>query len=305
MTWLLIAHGGCGDWSRELDEPKKRELEDALWEGVRALKNGNAIDSVEVTVKRLEDSKMFNAGLGSVPNMKGYIEMDSSIMDGKTLKAGAVAQLTIIKNPIRLARLIMEKDRHLFYAGWEIEKRGILDGLEVADPLTEERRAMWIKALQSNIDGRNGRGQNILLETVGAVAIDKDGNVASASSTGGLPLKSPGRISDTAVIGAGIYADNSSGGAAITGIGEIAIRITAARYVCFSMEMGYSAQEAVDRLMQIVNNRFNKCPLGAIAADKFYRIGFAHNTPKMSIGYIMDGLTSARIATSSSQLPKP
>lgn len=286
MVWLLVAHGGCGNWSDDLDLFKAKELREALTRGADTLRNGGVVDAVEAVVTYLEDSEFFNAGTGSSLNLMGYAEMDAAIMDGRTLKAGAVAQIRTIKNPVKLARMVMESDRHVFYAGWEIERRGILNGLAVTDPVTKHAKQRWLQQVNRLTEESGSNPSYSHLETVGAIAIDDDGNVAAATSTGGLPLKMPGRIGDTPIIGAGIYADNFSGGVLTTGVGEIAIRLGTARRVCADMEAGFSPQEAVNRHLEFAKKRLGDVVLGIVAVDKGYNVGYAYTTPKMVVGFL-------------------
>jgi L-asparaginase / beta-aspartyl-peptidase len=212
------------------DKPGERQravLAEALRVGYEILKNhGKSLDAVTAAVMVLEDSPLFNAGRGSCFNADGEIEMDASIMDGEELRAGAVAAVRRIRNPVLAARLVMEKTRHVLLAGDGAERLARKHGLAVENPSyfsTEKRLA----ALKRNLQYHHG--------TVGAVALDQDGNLAAATSTGGYTGKLPGRIGDSPIIGAGNYADNRACAVSGTGLGEAFIRAAVAYDVAARM----------------------------------------------------------------------
>jgi beta-aspartyl-peptidase (threonine type) len=189
-------------------------------------KGGTSLDAVEAVVQRLEDDSLFNAGKGSVFNSEGKVELDASIMDGNTLKAGAVAGVHHVKNPIRLARTVMEKSEHVFFIGDGAEKFAQEHGLELVDESYFFTEARW-QSLQK------AKAKESLTEkekhgTVGAVALDQHGNLAAATSTGGMTNKKFGRIGDSPIIGAGTYADNETCAISATGHGEYFIRAVVA-----------------------------------------------------------------------------
>jgi beta-aspartyl-peptidase (threonine type) len=210
---VIVVHGGAG--VRRVDKPGDRQLavlEQALEAGYAQKR---ALDAVIAAVMVLEDSPLFNAGRGSCFNADGEIEMDASIMDGATLRAGAVAAVTRIRNPVVAARAVMEKTRHVLLAGAGAERFAQVQRLTLEDAeyfRTEARLA----ALRKNLKDHHG--------TVGAVALDADGNLAAATSTGGYTGKMPGRVGDSPLIGAGTWADNRSCAVSGTGIGEAFIR---------------------------------------------------------------------------------
>src|SRR5213083_1557106 len=234
----LAIHGGAGTIERsEITPEKEREyragLERALTAGYEILKRGgSSLDASEVAVRALEDDPHFNAGRGSVFTSAGTNEMDASIMDGKTLKAGAVASLKHVKNPIGLARLVMEKSPHVMLDCAGAEAFAKENGIELVDEkyfFTQERWDALQKVKEAEKHGGIG-GKNFFISeddrhgTVGAVALDKSGNLAAATSTGGMTNKMPGRIGDTPVIGAGTYANNQTCAVSCTGTGEHFIR---------------------------------------------------------------------------------
>ncbi|MEO7654161.1 MAG: isoaspartyl peptidase/L-asparaginase [Sphingomicrobium sp.] len=254
--WKLVVHGGAGVIERAKITPDKdREiraaLEQSLIAGSRVLEaGGSALDAVEASVRVLEDDPNFNAGKGSVLTYDGTIEMDASIMDGRTRAAGAVTGVTATKNPIGLARAVMEKSEHVFLSRDGADQFSIAQGLKQAPPeyfVTELRRrqleelkAKKVSAL--DVEYRYG--------TVGAVALDSAGHVAAATSTGGMTGKRWGRIGDSPIIGAGTYADDRGCAVSATGWGEYFIRVGVAHEICARMRLGSdSAQSAADSVM--------------------------------------------------------
>ncbi len=254
--WKLVVHGGAGVIERAKITPEKdREiraaLERSLEAGSRVLEaGGSALDAVEASVRILEDDPNFNAGKGSVLTYDGTIEMDASIMDGRTRAAGAVTGVTATKNPIGLARAVMEKSDHVFLSRDGADQFSIAQGLEQAPPeyfqtelrrrQLEELKAKKVSAL--DVEYKYG--------TVGAVALDTEGHVAAATSTGGMTGKRWGRIGDSPIIGAGTFADDRGCAVSATGWGEYFIRVGVAHEICARMRLGSdSAQTAADAVM--------------------------------------------------------
>jgi beta-aspartyl-peptidase (threonine type) len=211
-------------------------------------------------------------------------------MDGKTLNAGAVALLKDIKNPIHLARLIMENTDHVFIVGHGAEKLAKIYGLKRRNPFTETRIKEWQEAKEklSETDRLLKLHKLITsypklfeLETVGAVALDENGDISAATSTGGFTLKFPGRIGDSPLIGSGTYADNKCGACSATGIGEVAIKLVLAKTTCESMRNGNSAEEAVEKSIKLTNLKMKGLSMGLIAVDKHGGIGAAHNSQNL------------------------
>ncbi|MDH7477957.1 MAG: isoaspartyl peptidase/L-asparaginase [Candidatus Bathyarchaeota archaeon] len=295
----IAVHGGAGTWQPERSHAGLEGVKKAAEKGFEILKNdGNALDSVMEAVAVLEDEGAFNAGYGSSLNIEGKIEMEASIMNGKTLQAGAVGLLKDIKNPVRLARIVMEKTDHVFVVGEGAEKLAKIYNLERRNPITELRLKYYEQQKKALLEGKfelpklsqliKTHPEIFELETVGAVAIDKKGNVAAATSTGGFPLKLPGRIGDSPLIGCGTYADNQSGACSATGVGEIAIRLALAKTVCNYMENGKTAQEAAEMAINLVNKRLSSTynSMGLIAIDAYGRVGAAHNSPNLCWAYL-------------------
>jgi beta-aspartyl-peptidase (threonine type) len=296
----LAIHGGAGtidrsNMSPEKDRPYRTGLEQALRAGYEILEGGgSSLDATEAAVRVLENDPYFNAGRGSVFTSAGTNEMDASIMDGKTLKAGAVGSLKHIKNPISLARLVMEKSPHLMLDCAGAEAFAKANGIELVNQkyfFTQERwdALQKIKAAEKH---RTGGVGNILVitdqdrhGTVGAVALDKDGNLAAATSTGGTTNKLPGRIGDTPVIGAGTYANNQTCAVSCTGDGEYFIRAVAAHEVSALMKyrgmtLQDAAQTALDSVKQLGGTG------GLIAIDRNGDIALPFNTNGMYRGYV-------------------
>ena len=296
---VIVVHGGAGTWRPERSQQGLEGVKKAAKTGFEILRRGgSAVDSVMEAVAIMEDGGAFNAGYGSSLNIEKRVEMEASIMDGKTLQAGAVGLLEDIKNPVRLARIVMEKTDHTFVVGKGAEKLAKIFSLERRKATTELRLKYYEQQRKALTEGRlqlpkladlvKRHPELFPLETVGAVALDHDGNVAAATSTGGFPLKLPGRIGDSPLIGCGNYADNQAGACSATGVGEIAIRLVLAKTVCNFMENGKSAQEAVELAVDLVNHRITDAynSMGLIAIDAHGRVGAAHNSPNLCWTYI-------------------
>jgi len=296
---VIVVHGGAGTWQPERSQPGLEGVKRAAKTGFEILrKGGSAVDSVMEAVAVMEDDGAFNAGYGSTLNIEKQVEMEASIMDGKTLQAGATSLLKDVKNPVRLARIVMEKTDHILVVGEGAEKLAKIFNLERRSPMTELRLKYHEQQKKILLEGKfelpklynliKNHPEFFELETVGAVALDKDGNVAAATSTGGFPLKLPGRIGDSPLIGCGTYADNQAGACSATGVGEIAIRLVLAKTVCNFIEDGKTAQEAVESAISLVNKRITATynSMGLIAVDAHGRIGAAHNSPNMCWAYL-------------------
>src|SRR6201982_1372905 len=234
---VIIVHGGAGDWPSELHKQGLKGVRVAADHGFRVLSRGeSALDAVQAAIVVMEDNPVFNAGRGSSLNLAGEVENDAAIMDGSSVRGAGVALLRGIENPIEAARIVLDRTDHALIAGPAAREIAVTSGLEKADLRTRNRVRAWKKAL------RDLKSQKLLYlsrtnpeiikhflaktsDTVGALALDNDGNLAAACSTGGVSLKLPGRIGDSAILGAGLYADNRTGAATATGIGEQAMRL--------------------------------------------------------------------------------
>jgi beta-aspartyl-peptidase (threonine type) len=266
---VLVIHGGAGVIARkELTPEREREyrqaLEQALRAGYRALQqNGRSLDAVEAAIKVMEDSPLFNAGKGAVFTHEGRNELDASIMEGAGKRAGAVAGLSRIKNPISAARAVMEHSPHVLMAGEGADRFAISQKLEEVNPVYFWTPHRW-KALQEELEreGRESRQRTSAapsppspsdrpLGTVGAVALDRHGNLAAGTSTGGMTNKRYGRVGDSPIIGAGTYADNATCAVSATGHGEVFIRYAIAHEISALMKYaGRTVQQAAREALQ-------------------------------------------------------
>jgi beta-aspartyl-peptidase (threonine type) len=255
--WTLVIHGGAGNMERgktaaATEAAARSGLSKALDAGSAILaKGGSAMDAVAAAIMVMEDDPTFNAGRGSVFTYKGVNELDASIMDGKTMAAGAVTGARYTKNPILLARAVMEKSPHVFLSREGADEFSREQGLEQVDPdyfATPER---WKQLEELKAKKLGWFDVDLKYGTVGAVAVDSEGNVAAGTSTGGLTGKRWGRIGDSPIIGAGNYADNRACGISATGAGEFFIRLGVAHEICARMRMlDEDAQTAADHVIK-------------------------------------------------------
>jgi beta-aspartyl-peptidase (threonine type) len=270
---VIAIHGGAG--VLRADKPGGRHravLAQALEAGYEILRKGEpGLDAVAAAVVVLEDSPLFNAGRGSSFNADGEIEMDASIMDGATLRAGAVAAVRRIRNPILAARAVMDASRHVLLAGSGAETFARRQGLKLESPeyFRTERR---LKALRKNLKNYHG--------TVGAVALDASGNLAAATSTGGYTGKLPGRVGDSPIIGAGTYADNRACAVSGTGLGEAFIRAAVAHDVAARMRYG-GASLAAAAAAALKNVTDLGADGGLIAVDRRGNVAMPFNSQGM------------------------
>ena len=256
--WSIAIHGGAGTMARErMTAEKQAAYREALAAardaGAKVLAGGgSALDAVEAAIVMLEDDPKFNAGRGAVFTWEGTTELDASIMDGRTRAAGAVAGVTRTRNPIRLARAVMETSPHVMLAGAGADQFSREQGLEQADPAwfaTPERRKA-LEEFKAKAGELGWRAVDIKYGTVGAVAVDTHGHLAAGTSTGGTTGKRWGRVGDSPVIGAGTYADDRACAVSATGAGEYFIRAAVAHEICARMRLkGESAQAAADTVM--------------------------------------------------------
>lgn len=316
-NYVLVIHGGAGTILKSQMTPEKEKayqqgLQQALDAGNAVLKGGGAaLDAVEAAIKTMEDNPLFNAGKGAVFTNEGKNEMDAAIMDGKTLKAGAVAGVTVVRNPITAARAVMEKSEHVMLAGKGAEQFAAQNGCAIVDPsyfYTEDKWKGLLKARQ--LDSAKSRldhdsthtwlkqpgNRDYKYGTVGAVALDMQGNLAAATSTGGMTNKRFGRIGDAPLIGAGTYANNRTCAISCTGWGEFFIRLVMAKSVSDRIELAHMplAQAANEMIMQALPALGGDG--GLIAVDKEGNIAMPFNTKGMYRGYIKsNGETAIKI----------
>jgi len=299
----IIVHGGA----RRIDEKTHadhlagtRHAVQRGWDILHA--GGSALDAVEAAVRAMEDNPTFNAGIGSVLNRKGHVELDALIMDGRTLALGAVAAVQNIANPICLARAVMEKTDHNFLVGMGARRFAMQSGFpmcpgeELIVPRERERfqRLQQLSDYSLEREFRPGESPHPT-GTVGAVAIDAEGHVAAATSTGGAAFKLPGRVGDSPLIGSGTYADDESGAASSTGHGESIMRVLLAKTATDAILAGMTASEAAQFAIDLMYRRVGGYG-GIIVVDRDGRTGFAYNTPYMAVAWAdEDGTVHARI----------
>ena len=306
QKFAIVIHGGAGtilkkDVTAEKEKAYKEKLNEALNVGYAILENGgSATDAVVATIKILEDSPLFNAGKGAVFTNAGTNEMDASIMEGKNLNAGAVSGVTTIKNPIQSAQLVMVKSEHVMLSGSGADEFAKANGLEIMDKtyfFSPERYNQYIKIMKTektqldHIEDDEGylinpdELKDSKYGTVGAVALDKNGNIAAGTSTGGMTNKKYGRVGDSPIIGAGTYANNNTCGVSCTGHGEYFIRQVVAYDVAAMMEYkDWSLEKAANYIINEKMVAFGGSG-GLIALDKDANIVMPFNTKGMYRGY--------------------
>jgi beta-aspartyl-peptidase (threonine type) len=285
----IIVHGGAG--ADVSNAPELRQgVRAAVLAGWRVLAGGgSALDAVESAVRALEDDPRFNAGRGSVLNRDGAIEMDASIMEGDRLRCGAVAALAGVANPISVARRVLESRRHVLLVGDGARAFSRSVGIPECDPaslVTDRQRKRHAELAGRPVPPGGG--------TVGAVALDRGGTIAAATSTGGTPGKLPGRVGDSALIGCGTYADSSLGGVSCTGDGEAIIRVVlghrALAYLKDADDPDYAAKVAVDLLVEEGGGQG-----GLILIDWRGRPGYATSTRLMPVAIMSPALDEPRV----------
>lgn len=285
MKIRMIVHGGAWDIPDAYDRDHLQGTTAALQAGVKRLQNGNsAIDAVETAVRLMEEDATFDAGCGAHLNAAGDIELDASIMNGADLEFGAVAAVKNILHPVTLARRIMTDSEHGFLVGRGAEKFAAHLGMPqvTTESLLTERELAFFNKTKVNHAFRSHhpimpRG------TVGAVALDNAGNLAAATSTGGTPRKLPGRVGDSPLIGAGTYADNSSGATSATGWGEAIMKVLLSFRVCEDLRH-IGADEAARKGIELLHRK-TKGYAGIIGIGRNGDYLARHNTPKMAFAY--------------------
>jgi len=293
----LIVHGGAGNFPQEIAEDCRAGIRRALEAGWNVLSRaGSAIDAVESAIISLEDNPLFDAGYGSHLNRDGRVQLDAILMDGITLKAGAVAEVEHIRNPIRLARLILEKSEHMMLVAEGAEQFAREHGLPFCtqeDLITSRARAAWQKRLETIAAEDTVRQSG----TVGAVALDSDASLVAGTSTGGTIGKYPGRVGDSPLIGCGCYADADAGGVSCTGYGEGIMKIVMAKMAIDLLadpqallpqrKMGAAnlAEAVADACVRKLAHRAHAAG-GLILLDRDGNPAAAFNTPHMPHGYV-------------------
>jgi beta-aspartyl-peptidase (threonine type) len=315
VKWAVVLHGGAGvierkSMSPETDAAYRAGLNEALKAAEDVLsRGGSSLDAVEAAIKLLEDNPLFNAGKGAVFTAQGKNELDAAVMDGSTLKAGAVAGVTRTKHPISLARAVMEKSPHVMLIGAGADEFAASVGLEQVDPsyfFTERRWQSLIRQLKKEGLPLPPRPAGAppppavpvpqmeppaahKYGTVGVVALDREGNLAAGTSTGGTQAKKWNRVGDSPIIGAGTYASNQSCAVSATGTGEYFIRLTVARTICALVQYkGMALQAAVDEVVQKQLTAL-KGDGGVIAMTPDGQVAWSFNTPGMYRARVVEG----------------
>ncbi len=299
MKPALIVHGGAWDIPDEAVDACKDGCSAALAAGWNILSAGGcALDVVEAAIIVLEDDPVFDAGYGSHLNLDGKVECDAIVMNGATLRAGAAAGLQRLKNPIRLARKILESCPHMMLVAEGAERFAKDSGLALCDPeelVSAAEREAYLRCREDQHAAEHHRGHE--QGTVGAVAIDRDGRLFAATSTGGTCCKLPGRVGDSPLIGCGCYADSESGGVSCTGYGEAIMKIVMAKTAADFLRRAplpgentlATAQRAANDAVKLLAER-GKGTGGLILLDRDGTPGFAFNTPRMAYGFVsLDG----------------
>jgi len=295
MKPALIVHGGAWDIPDEAVETCRAGCRRALEAGWAILsRGGSALDAVEAAIVVLEDDPVFDAGTGSHLNLDGRVELDAIVMDGGTLRAGAVAAVQRIRNPIRLARKVLERCEHMMLVGEGAERFAAeqeLEGCEPEELVTEAERLAWTRCRGERHAAAHHRGHQ--QDTVGAVAMDRDGRLIAGTSTGGTCCKLPGRVGDSPLIGCGCYADAQAGGVSCTGWGEAIMKIVMAKTAADLLRRstnsaetsGDSAMQAAREAVRVLAER-GRGTGGLILLDREGRPGYAFSTPRMAYAYV-------------------
>jgi L-asparaginase / beta-aspartyl-peptidase len=301
MKPSLIVHGGAWDIPDEAVDACKSGCHRALAAGWSILEDGgSALDAIEAAIIVLEDDPVFDAGYGSHLNLDGRVECDAIIMDGATLRAGAAAALQRVRNPIRVARKILEHAPHMMLVAEGAERFAKEQGIKLCEPeelVSEAEWEAWMKCKQDKHAAAHHRGHE--QGTVGAVAIDRNARLFAATSTGGTCCKLPGRVGDSPLIGCGCYADSQAGGVSCTGYGEAIMKVVMAKTAvdllrrpatcvdpsaaesCNDSAADLAARDAVHLLAKRTH-----ATGGLILLDRFGNPGFAFNTPRMAYAYV-------------------
>jgi beta-aspartyl-peptidase (threonine type) len=304
MPPALIVHGGAWDIPDDEVDAHVQGCRAAVEAGWAVLaRGGSSLDAVEAAVRVMEDDPTYDAGVGSVLNHDGDVELDAAVMEGLTLRSGAVAAVRRVRNPIALARRVLESEAVLL-AGEGAERFAARRGVPLCEPaelIVPRERARWEELLRQESYRTPDAFQRPLGEvagargvvsgptgTVGCVALDAQGALAAGTSTGGTALKLPGRVGDSPIVGAGLYADNQSAGGSSTGWGESIVKVLLAKTAADLVAAGHHPAEAARRAIETLAARAHGLG-GIILLDAAGRVGFAFNTPRMAYAYRAGG----------------
>jgi beta-aspartyl-peptidase (threonine type) len=300
---VLLVHGGAWDIPDDLVEPHRQGVANALATGYALLEKGaSSVEAVEAAVAVMEDDEAFDAGRGSFLANDGRVQLDALLMDGATLRAGGVACVERLRNPIHAARLVMDRSPHVYFVGAGAEAFAAEHGMSLIDNaelvIDRERRHLALaQAQQKPRDILVGSTPAVAAhspqlsasqagtshDTVGAVALDGRGNLAAATSTGGTLNKAPGRVGDSSLIGCGCYADNLSAAVSLTGWGEPIMKLVLGKWAVDRVQQGTPPAQAAEEAIAYLFHRLGGYG-GIILLGPMGRIGFAHNTPRMAWG---------------------
>jgi beta-aspartyl-peptidase (threonine type) len=303
---VLAVHGGAWDIPDDLVEPHRRGVSNALGAGYALLEKGaSAVDAVEAAVAAMEDDEAFDAGRGSFLTRDGRVQLDALVMDGATLRAGGIACVERLRNPIRAARLVMDRSPHVYFVGAGAEAFAAEHGMPLIDnsELVIDRERRHLAEAQQKLHNAsatsgaaNAPGAAAAApaqlsaihagtshDTVGAVALDGRGNIAAATSTGGTLNKAPGRVGDSSLIGCGCYADNLSAAVSLTGWGEPIMKLVLGKWAVDRVQQGTPPAQAAEEAIAYLFHRLGGYG-GIILLGPMGRFGVAHNTPRMAWG---------------------
>jgi len=293
----MLVHGGAWAIPDGVLDAHLRGVRAAAAAGFEVLEEGGScLDAVESAVMTMEDDETFDAGRGSFLNMDGRVQLDACMMDGATLRAGGVGCVEHIRNPIRAAKKILTDSPHVYFVGTGAERFAQEHGLELCanDDLIIEREVERLREAkkQGYLEMPDEFGPMRSHDTVGAVALDREGNIAAATSTGGTLNKAPGRVGDSSLIGCGCYADNLSAAVSTTGWGEPMMKLVLSKWTADHVEQGLAPQDAAQRALYYLKARLNGHG-GIILLDCKGRVGIAHNTPRMAWALVAEASTSS------------
>ena len=301
---ILLVHGGAGNIPDDMVDAYVtgiRAARDAGW--VVLERGGTAVDAVEAAITVMEDDGSFDAGRGSVLNQDGRVQLDAMIMDGESLAAGGIGGVETVRNPIRVARAVMDRSPHVYFAGVGADRFAAEHGFEPVDNaalVTPRERRRFDAALEQAITGRRVEASlaetGFAHDTVGAVALDGNGDLAAGTSTGGISYKAVGRIGDSSIIGSGCYADNASAAVSCTGEGEAIMRLVLGKWAVDRVAEGLSPQDAAQAAIDRLGARL-RANGGLILLDRTGRPGVAFNSSRMAWGMRTVSTSTATVAT--------
>ena len=284
---IILVHGGAWAIPDDMAEAHLRGVRAAMAAGWRALeRGGSAVDAVEESVALMEDDETFDAGKGSFLTRDGRVQLDALLMDGNTLRAGGVGCVEHIRNPIRAARKVLDESPHVYFVGEGAERFAQEHGIKLCKnaEMVVEREVKRLREFQANPTQDCDQElftADLSHDTVGAVALDANGNIAAATSTGGILNKAPGRVGDSSLIGCGCYADNLSAAASTTGWGEPMMKLVLGKWAADLVAAGKPPDMAAPAAITYLKSRLNGHG-GMILLDAKGRFGIAHNTPRMA-----------------------